>query len=273
VEPFGGGAAVLLAKSRSSVEVYNDLNGDVVNFFAVLRERPNELISRLLLTPYSRSEYQHLLQEWHVQRPVEPVDRAYEWFCLQDQSFNSKFNSGFSSSKARNDADPWASRPGKLYEVAARLRGVIIENLDFADIIPRYDSPETVFYIDPPYIGCRSDYYPGFKLSDDDHRRLAILLNEAKGRILVSYYDHPLLQELYPNWIRESIDQKKGAAYYAGIWYRADATEILLMNFHPNQRKLFSTASTAPNQSINHFHQEVSKVPPRYQSPAGGPLP
>ena len=237
MEVFGGGAAVLLAKPRSKVEVYNDLNGDIVNFFKVLREDPNELIARLILTPYSRSEYRRLLKEWRVATPTDPLERAYIWFTLQDQSFSSKFNSGFSASKVRNDADAWASRPGKLYEVAGRFRGVIIENLDYAELIARYDSPETIMYVDPPYIGTDSDYYPGFRLTEADHRRLAEILNATKGRVLLSYYAHPLLQELYPEWTREAVKLAKGAAWYDGMCRREEAEELLLMNFQC-QRKL-----------------------------------
>ena len=237
-EVFGGGAAVLLASPRSKVEVYNDLNGDIVNFFKVLREQPNELIARLMLTPYSRSEYRRLLKAWRIAAPVDPLERAQVWFTLQDQSFSSKFNSGFSASKVRNDADAWASRPGRLYEVAGRFRGVIIENLDFAELIARYDSPDTLFYIDPPYMETSSDYYPGFRLAEADHRRLAEVLNAVKGHVALSYYDHPLLQELYSNWNREAVRLAKGAAWYDGMCRREEAEELLLMNFKNQQKTL-----------------------------------
>ena len=144
IEPCGGGGAVLLRKSRSKLETYNDLDGDVVNFFQVMRDHADELIRKIELTPWSRVEYKQ-----HAEIVDDPIERARRFWigCNMSISSMAMTASGMRVNKNRK------SSPGRvpakvhmneshLYAVAQRLIGVQIENLPYNELIPRYDHTE-----------------------------------------------------------------------------------------------------------------------------------
>jgi len=235
VEPFGGAAWVLLAKPPSPVEVFNDINQDVVLFFKVLRERTGELVSRLAFTPTSRSVYEDLIERWRREGPpADELIRAYEWFILQRQSFAGKWYAGWSHSKKRSMGQSWISSANLLVDVADRFLDVQLECRDFREVIRDYDSPETLFYVDPPFVDTERSYYPAGTMSWPDHMDLADLLNKIKGRAVVSYYDAPLLRPKYAAWRREEfpvVKHSQGVTKRSEQETRARAVELLLMNF------------------------------------------
>ena len=143
VEVFGGTASVLVVKPRSPVEVYNDINEDLVNFFRVLRDRPWELVAAVMLTPYSRAIYEEVRKRDLSQ--LDPVLRAAMFFYRQNAS-TSGFKSGFSVSPRPDEKKAWEylNKVISLVEFSNRFFGVIIECLDFRDVIKRYDRPGTV---------------------------------------------------------------------------------------------------------------------------------
>ena len=151
VEPFGGSAAVLLNREPSEIEVYNDLNGDVVNFFRVLREKPVELCELLKLTPSSRKEFQD------CKEPVtDPLEQARRWFVLTRQSFMSTRRSWATTLTIRNGwsqmLSRWSNGILALEKVANRFLNVVIECRPALEVISLYDSEETFQYLDPPYL-------------------------------------------------------------------------------------------------------------------------
>jgi DNA adenine methylase len=210
VELFGGGGSVLLRKPRSEVEVYNDIDSEIVNVFRVLRDYPGELTRLLDLTPYSREEY-----ELACEPSEEPVERARRCLVRLSLGFTGRqydpFKvggvrpTGFSTGDLRGGshlADVWARFSDVLGGVVERVRGVTIEHRDALELLPVWDSPGTVFYADPPYLldTRRSKSIYNHEMTEEQHIALARALRQVKGSVLVSGYDSPLYDDLYAGW-------------------------------------------------------------------------
>lgn len=191
VEAFAGSAAVLVAKQPSNVEVINDRDGDIVQFFETLRDQPEELREWLRNTPYSYDLHRKFAHEFYKgYRPDCTVERAGRFYYLRYSQFAGKYTSysGFSSVRKRNRARTVQKAVDELEEFADRLRDVQIENRDYEYILDRFDGEETLFYLDPPYVKEGDDLY-----SHDvfDHGRLASALSSLDGMWMVSYTDVP----------------------------------------------------------------------------------
>ncbi|MGQ9459011.1 MAG: DNA adenine methylase [Anaerolineae bacterium] len=203
VEPFGGTAAVLFRKPPSPVEVYNDIDEGLVNFFRVLRD-PDQFqkFHRLAcLTPYSRAEYNVALKSWDQYE--DPVERAYRWFIIARMGIPGEFGEGWGYSVLSTTSGmsrcvyAWLATVEHLPEFAARLLRVQVECKDFRDIFRTYDTPETLFYCDPPYIlSTRKGKFYQHELSDQDHEELVDILLHIQGMAVVSGYDHPIYKPL-----------------------------------------------------------------------------
>ena len=207
VEPFGGGAQLLFAKPPSKVEVYNDIDEGLVNFFRVLRDarKAPKLIELLKLTPYSREEYNAYRQTWGEQQ--DDVEKARQWFVVCRQSFGGIFGGswGFTVTNARGGPPRWWNCIVGLPEVVDRLKYVQIEHHDFRKIFQIYDTPETLFYIDPPYIReTRRDSQYRSDLTNEDHRDLVSILLQIEGMAIVSGYNHPIYNKL--SWERRDYN-------------------------------------------------------------------
>lgn len=204
---------MLLRKPRSAAEVYNDLDGEVVNVFRVLRDRESatRLAELVRLTPWARDEW--IEAQSKTEDPVEQARRTIARTFFSHGSMHRQGNrTGFRARNLRSLSSApkeWAEWPEHLTSWLHRLRGVTIENRDALKVIEQQDSPETLFYVDPPYpIEARtsmrwpSDIGKGYstELTDADHRTLAAALHEADGMVLVSGYRCRLLEELYGDW-------------------------------------------------------------------------
>ena len=209
-EPFGGSGAVLLNRPPSPVETYNDLDGEVVNFFRVLRENRDELVGMIALTPFSREEF--FIAVNGEDPTIPPVERARRFYVRARQSrtglaqtaslgrwANCKMTSrrGMSGVISR-----WFGGVESLPQIAERLMRVQIENRPADDVIRLYDSEDTLFYCDPPYPHeSRTDRRAyAHEMSNLEHERLAELLNSVHGRVAVSGYRCELLDRLYAGW-------------------------------------------------------------------------
>ncbi len=208
-EPFGGSAAVLLNRPAAPVETYNDLDGEVVNFFRALRSRRDELIEAIALTPFSREEFAVACE---ADDTLSDVERARRFFVRARQvrtglaqtaslgrwaNCKNTSRGGMSGVVSR-----WLGSIEKLPDIAARLLRVQIENRPALEVISLYDSPSTLFYCDPPYAhGARGDTNAyGYEMADKDHRSLAEALGKIRGRAVLSGYDHPLYDGLFSSW-------------------------------------------------------------------------
>jgi DNA adenine methylase len=210
VEPFGGGGSVLLQKPPSAVETYNDLDGDVCNFFRVLRDRVDELIRVIRLTPWSRAEFELCLHS--ATDPLERARRLYFRLRMSMHGGTRAIASNFRRHKSK--CSPASTvKPQTLYEAAKRLSNVQIENREAVRLISDMDTPDTLFYLDPPYVSStRTDKKRyAHELDDDDHREIAEVVNDVKGTVVVSGYACDLYEEIYERRGWQRIDTEATA--------------------------------------------------------------
>lgn len=201
VEPFCGSAAVLMAKEPSHCEVINDLSGDVVNFWRVLRDRQDELVSVLQLTPFARDEY---YAARNVAEDVSSVERARRFFVRCNMAFNADTGStvGFSGSVPNRTAKSttFIRRVDKrLFRIAHRIRDVEIENIDALKLINRWRDTETVLYLDPPYLNSTRVTHRNYAVesgSDEFHSALIDSVADFPGTVLLSGYKGGLYERL-----------------------------------------------------------------------------
>lgn len=241
VEVFGGAAGVLVNKDpeTSDVEVYNDADGDLVHFFEVLRERPEDFVAWLELVPYSREVHADWVEKfYHGYRPGDDVARAGMFFALRYMQWGSGYAgpNGFATSKVQNEAQSYDNKISRLEAFAERFDQVVIEHLDWRDVLEKYDAPETVFYCDPPYVG-KDHYYPTGEI---DHDALVQELGELEGRWLCSYEQLPEGLDVYHVIARGEMRFIGSGTNEGGA---KDATERLVMNFDPD------TGERLPSQS------------------------
>lgn len=237
VEPFGGAASVLIRKPRSYAEVYNDLDGEVVNLFHVLRDPAMRarLVTALGLTPFARQEFDDAYQPTD-----DPVESARRMVVLSHMGFGTaamrttkagrRQRTGFRANTTRSGTTPahdWRQVPDVVANVGMRFGGVVIERMDAMELMARYDAPTTLFYVDPPYPHrTRSDssrWNYRHEMSDVDHRVLAMQMMGCQGMIVLSGYPCDLYdRDLFPDWQRfEKATHADGAR---------DRTEVCLLN-------------------------------------------
>lgn len=218
VEPFGGGASVLFAKEPSPIEVYNDIDSNVVNFFRLIRDLEKFEKFRLLvsLTPYSREEYYFCKNTWKdCEDEIEGIRR---WFVVVRMNFGGHHSWGYAiTDSCRNmssTCSKWLSMIDLLPQIYERLMRVQIEHDDFRKIFSRYDTKDTLFYCDPPYIPeTRKSGKYKHEMTLEDHAELVEILLNLKGKVVLSGYAHPIYQPLEKaNWQRIDIDTACHAA-------------------------------------------------------------
>jgi Site-specific DNA methylase len=232
VEPFGGAAGVLLRKPRSSGEVYNDLDGDVVNLFRVMRDDAmrKKLIEQIVFTPYSRDEF---VAAWEESQ--EPVERARRLLIRAEMGFGSagatKGTTGFRMDAQREYgtvAQVWARVPEALAGIGQRLKGVIIENRDAIKVLSNHDSPDTLFFVDPPYVHSTRKMGGAcyrHEMTDDDHVQLLDNLRNMQGMVVLSGYPHPMYEDALKHWQRIETQSRIAAGRGTGI-----RTEVLWLS-------------------------------------------
>jgi DNA adenine methylase len=203
VEPFGGAASVLMRKWRCYAEVYNDLDGELVNLFTVARDRGSELISRLTLTPFSRTEF-----ETSYESSTDSIEQARRTVVRSFMGFGSNSHNkatGFRANSNRSGTTPahdWMNYPECLRVTIDRLRGIVIENREAIKVMLAHDGPDTLHYVDPPYVKSTRDSGTDYRheMTDEDHRELSKVLNSLDGMVIVSGYNSPLYEEMYGDW-------------------------------------------------------------------------
>lgn len=215
VEPYGGGASVMMQKRRCYAEVLNDKSLEVVNVFQVLRdpEQSRELARLCALTPYSREEFDRTYEDDHG---LPPVERARRTIFRSFAGFSSgstikKYKTGFRGTTKRTHTSPahdWAIYPEYIPLFTDRLRGVTIESMHAPDLMKAHDSPETLHYLDPTYLkstrNSNGSVYE-FEMTEDDHREMAEVAKSMEGMVIISGYPSELYdQELFPDWGRSS---------------------------------------------------------------------
>jgi DNA adenine methylase len=218
VEPFGGGASVLLRKPRSYAEVYNDLEGEIVNVFRVARDHGPTLQELLRLTPFARDEFIRAYE--HSTCPIETARRTIIRSFMGHGAngvLSKKGRTGFRANSNRSGTTPahdWRNYADVFHFLVDRLRGIVLENRDAIEIMTQQDSPDTLFYVDPPYVhSTRDDTGHGYRheMTDEQHIELAAFLKGLEGGVILSGYACDLYNELFGEWRRvDKITHKDG---------------------------------------------------------------
>lgn len=239
VEVFGGSAAVMANKEPSNSEVLNDRDGNIVQFFETLRDHGDELVEWLRDTPHSRELHRKYGEQFYNgDHPDDPVERAGRFWYLRETSWGAKYDSlsGYNGSRKRNVARRSRNKRERLRGFSDRFGNVQIENLDYADLFDRYDSAETLFYCDPPYVKEGDALYSG---ADFDHGRFVDALERVDGYWIVSYTDLPDgLEEL-----AVSVAEREQTYRIAqGDGWEKTGEEKLVMNFDPDDTPTFEYA-------------------------------
>ncbi len=220
------------AAGRKRTYVINDRDEEVVNFFRVLRNRPRMLIAKLRATPYHFSEFQ---RAWDMPPGLSETERARRFFVRVRQGVAGRLTgrTGWGRDFGGRGARVLAFRNAadQVDQFVDALRSAYIENRDFGEVVSTWDGLRTVFYADPPYVGCEKDYRVRFA----DHQRLAALLTAATGRSAVSYYRHATVRRLYPRdrwrWLTRAVPVTCHVIRGDGV-RRERVTECLIVRRH-----------------------------------------
>ena len=237
LEPFFGSGAVLFSKPPSAIETVNDIDGDIVNFFTVLREQPEELARLIDLTPYARDVF----DDAHHNRGSEPLDRAYR-FAIRSKmgyGFKTYTQTGFKIDIAGRQGSYasryWAKMPELVQQLCGRLKEVQIENRPALDLIRRFNFDNVLIYADPPYLlDTRGGKQYRHEMNEQDHLDLLAALREHKGPVILSGYPSEMYDRELKGWSR--ITRK---SYNQNADQR---TEVLWCNFEVGQMDLFKEA-------------------------------
>ena len=247
-EVFGGAAGVLLQKPRAYAEVYNDLDGDIVNLFRVLRdaELRDQLIEQLVLTPYSREEFENA---WSV--ATTEVERARRVIIRAQMGFGSagatKGITGFRIDTKRQYGTAqslWATYPEHLQLIGQRLSSVLIENRPAVQVLKDHDASTTLHYVDPPYVhdtrysGAKTGRIYRHEMDNKDHLALLKTLLELEGMVMLSGYPSELYDDTLKSWKR--VDTKARISAGRGTDVR---TECLWINPAAQHHDLFGGAA------------------------------
>jgi DNA adenine methylase len=245
IDVFAVSFSVSLNKPFSKIDTVNDINSDIINFFRVLRDRPEELITLLRLTPVSRQEYD---ESWDIENCSE-IEWARRFYVRIRQSFRSMGsnhqNKGWNMAKTQSRCErgetaiKWINGVEKLWDIIDRLKNIQIENRDFRVLIPAIDFDGAFFYNDPPYPdevrNSKNDYKYEFTIKD--HEELAELLHSIKGKAMISGYDGKTMERLYGDWRKVKFPVKANNIRHGKV------QECIWMNYEiavNHQAKLFN---------------------------------
>lgn len=228
VEPFFGSGGVFFNKQPSYIETLNDINGDIVNLFKVIRERPAELAAALEFTPYSRAEY----VDCYAMCEGDEVERARRVLVRHHQSFGTTNQNKYTWWHGRTSTSPktaaqWSKLPGVVYEICGRLKDAQIECTDALTLIKAYNSAETLLYLDPPYLqSLRKHNMYAYEMTERQHVELLETIIKSKSKVCLSAYDSALYNEYLKGWY---IAEKRTTAQMG-----LQRTEKLYMNYAPD---------------------------------------
>ena len=232
LEPFVGSGAIFFNKKPGAVETVNDLDGDIVNLFQILRERPEDLKRVLSLTPYSREEYEKSFE------PCEdPLEKARRYMVKTTQAIGAKLDGkcgwrNHIQMKIGGTACKWGGITKTIDVAAARLRGdtthlIQIEHMDALRLIKRYNSPDVLMYLDPPYV--RSTRKSGklykHEMDDAGQKELLALIVESRAKIVLSGYQSDLYDDTLQGWYKDTTMSQTTSAKMA--------EETIWMNYEP----------------------------------------
>ncbi len=218
IEVFGGAGSVLYQKEPSKLEVFNDINSELINLHLAIRNNPQTLsiyLNQLLISRVLFSQ----IKDKKI-KPRNKIEAAAFYLYLLTQSFGSKGNNFAMSAKS-------GRKPKNIYKsyqvFSNRLKGVTIENKSFQELIPLYDKPDSFFYLDPPYVKTEKYYKNIGEFGIKEHKQLASILSNIKGKFLLSYNDCEEIRDLYKNF---NIQSSKEIDYILGANMHKKAKKV-----------------------------------------------
>jgi DNA adenine methylase len=247
VDVFGGAGSVILAKEPSKLDVFNDIDKEVINFFRVLRDDTlrSKLVYLLDYTPYAREELRESITT--LGQSTDSVENARRFFSASYQVFSGTLTN--SPSSWAFGVNPRAATPraitmlratDRLHAVAMRFKQIMIDCQDFEKILRTYDQPHALFYLDPPYVPeTRKEKTYRFDMKEEDHKRLLKVITHVQAKVILSGYSSPLYEQALSGWRRvtkqavpSSIGRTKASRYKGdGAMQGIYRTEVLWMNF------------------------------------------
>lgn len=240
VEVFGGAGHILFKKEPSAIEVYNDIDSGLYLFFKILRDenKANLLKQKLDLTPYSREEFYHCRDTWRDEQ--DDIEKVRKWYVTAMQSFSTNFSTwSHSKSKSRRGmsqaVSQWLGKiEDNLPKAVERLKVVQIENMDYKDLLKKYDGEDTLFYLDPPYIHKtrKMTYQYAHEMEDEQHEEMIDILLHIKGKAILSGYDNEIYNKLLNNgWKRVFLGEYDKRSEKAINESRSKGQEFVWINY------------------------------------------
>lgn len=243
VEPFMGAASVFLQKNPANIECVNDLDGNVINFFDMLRARPDDLIRAIRLTPYSRGEWE---RSFNLEPEVDPLEQARRFYIRSRQSFNPSHAVNPTSpswrrqpkeSRGKSVAAEWAE-VDHLYAVAERFKQAQIERRPALDVIREFDGPDTLIFADPPYMPeTRTGHLAIYahEMDEEEHRELLETLRACHAMVVLSGYPNALYDDLLDGWTTRTTTARVNHSHSTKVeklWINQSANERLYPLFN-----------------------------------------
>jgi len=240
VEVFGGAGHILFKKEPSAIEVYNDIDSGLYLFFKILRDenKANLLKQKLDLTPYSREEFYHCRDTWRDEQ--DDIEKVRKWYVTAMQSFSTNFSSwSHSKSTSRRGmslaVSQWLGKiEDNLPKAVERLKVVQIENMDYKDLLKKYDGEDTLFYLDPPYIHKtrKMTYQYAHEMEDEQHEEMIDILLHIKGKAILSGYDNEIYNKLLNNgWKKVFLGEYDKRSEKAINESRSKGQEFVWINY------------------------------------------
>ncbi len=238
VEPFAGAAWVLFGKTPSDVEILNDVDQNLTNFFQVSKISPEQFIASFDLQLVSRADFENLAKI--NPEKLDPIQRAHRFYYLIMAGWGGELNyprfatSVTDGGHGNRLIGALKTLRERINPVYTRLSTVIIENLDWQDCLERYDRTGTLFYLDPPYPGNGCNYVHNMR-SWEEHHLLASRLKKAKAKWILSSYDIPEMRKLFPDHYIVAVQSSSGMKVKKNERTRVLNREILIMNYAPKK--------------------------------------
>jgi len=232
-EVFGGAAWILLNKQKSLIEIFNDIEGNIVNLFRIARDFPGEFVNRLRYDIIARETFDNYKEDYL--KSSDPFDRAVKYYYIYCNSFSSDMSTFIKRDRVTNPNRFSTRLPSVVSAFANRMADVVIENLDFRSFFDKYNGKDWLYYLDPPYYGVEG-YAEPFK--DKEHKDLAdILTNNFEGKFILSYNDVPEIRELYSKFNIVTFDIIYQAANRPKVNkdLSGKKSELIITNFNINQ--------------------------------------
>lgn len=262
VEAFGGSSSVLFNKSPSKVEIYNDLDSDLYELFAVLRDPElfQQLKNRLDFTLYSREDYEkqvEILRKKTYNGMIEHAMAIFICYNMTTNGISPYKQKAFAAGKAYA-TNEFSLRVLHLDDIHNRLRYVVIENMDYRKLLSKYDSEDTFFYLDPPYVLSKRDGGKKYthEMSDEDHDALVMSITRVKGSIFLSGYENKIYDGLIKHgWGKAKFEVKDSSSIPTEhkamertevIWYKP---KEIMLDYSNSQRQL-SLFNTKRNKIV-----------------------